>query len=161
MLKEELTLENGEIIKIYALFEHEGQYPREKARAFWTKRTTAAIPQTSRQAFYYAIAGGLAAPKSISYKPQTFGDAFPKITRVNVTPETANENDLNIENPFNLVCKKCGSGLLSYVYARGSFKIVCASCGEVVHDFGNDETKIKEIESAARVRFLIPKKELY
>lgn len=159
MLKEELYLNNGDTIKIYALFEHDTPYSRDKARKFWQARTDAPIPQTCKQAYYYAISGGLAMPASISYKPAAGGKIYPKITRVNVTPQHAQPNDFNISNPFKIVCEHCGSGILSYVYKCGEPRIVCASCDRDVRVLGENEAAF--VEMFGNLKFLKPVKELY
>lgn len=159
MLMEKLVTELGERVNLFIMFESSKLYPREKARKWWRARTNAPLPQSCLQAYYYAIADKLAKPSYISYRPKKQGDRYIKVLREYIEADLSAPEELNTDNPLNLVCNKCKSGIISYITRGGSFKAVCARCNTTIKEYNEQEAR--SIEQRYKLKFLTPNPKLF
>jgi DNA repair protein RadD len=120
----------------WVCFEHDG-YARQKAIAWWKKRSRASVPATAREAVDIANNGGLALTTSITVRSVT-GEEFPRIIdcELGPLPDEPNDNDSR-----NEACPQCGCELRSWARGQGphAAKEVCTECNRFLRWVPKDE----------------------
>lgn len=135
-------------ISEFVCFNHEG-FARRKAEDWWRRRSSILpVPVSVNQAYTIVMAGHVACPDKIVYKPKKPGAYGPEIVSTIVSQQPLANTYPRTDNPLGLVCD-CGCESFIYLNPqKGKFVVKCAKCGAETDVSGEEEgiTKTYQVE---------------